>query len=111
MPTPAHLQRLAIEAAAAAALALHLDVRQEAHLDRALPGAFAFRAAPTTGVERKPARIVAADPRFAGRREHAADVIPEPDVGRRAGARSATDRRLVDLQHARKRPGTADGAR
>src|ERR1039458_10310213 len=74
---PTDLERLAIEAAAAAALAQHLYIRQEAHFNPALPGAVALGAATTAGIERKTAGVGATPPRLAGAGEHAADFTPE----------------------------------
>ena len=49
--TPMHLLGLAIEARTVAALAMHLHVRQEAHLHGALALALAFGAAATGSIE------------------------------------------------------------
>src|SRR4029079_2029585 len=51
-------------------------------------------------VEREAARLVAADPRFGRVAEELANLVPDADVGRGARARSLTDRRLIELEHA-----------
>ena len=93
-------ERLAVEALAAAALAVHAHVGQEAHLDllQALP--FAALAAAARDVEREPARVVAAEPRLGRVGEELADLVPDADVGCRARARRLADRRLIHLEHA-----------
>src|SRR5262245_5703057 len=100
LAAPLYRQRLAVEPAAAAHVAEDLHVRQEAHLDLLQTLAFAGVAAAAGGVEREPARGVAADPRLGRLGEEAADRIPEADVRRRARARRLADRRLVDLEDA-----------
>src|SRR4029079_17131894 len=51
-------------------------------------------------VEREAARLVAADPRFGRVAEEPAKLVPDAHVGRGARARSLTDRRLIDFEHA-----------
>src|ERR1700733_1896136 len=97
---PLNLERFAVEALAAAAFAQHLHIRQETHLDGARAGALTVRAAPAAGIERETAGVVAAHARFAGAGEHAANVVPEADIGRGAGTRRAPDGRLIDFQYA-----------
>src|SRR2546425_7946497 len=74
---PAHGERLRIEARAAADLAGHLYVRQEAHLDFLDSLAFAGLAAPTLGVEREAAGAPAAHSRFVRLGEQAPDRSEE----------------------------------
>ena len=105
----AHLQRLGVEARAAAALAGHAHVGQEGHLDLLHALALAGLAAPARGVEREAARAPAAHARLGGVGEQLADVVPEADVGRGTRARRLADRRLVDLQHALDRFTPLDG--
>src|SRR6185503_16237158 len=95
-----HLQRLGIEARAAATLAHHAHVGQEGHLDLFDALAFARLAAAARRVEREAARGPAAHARLGGVGEQLADVVPEADVGRGTRARRLADRRLVDFQHA-----------
>ena len=92
-------QGLGIEAPAAAHVAQHLHVGQEAHLDALHALALAGFAAAARGVERESAGGEAADARVGGFRIQPADRIPESDVGGRTGARGLADRRLVDLEH------------
>src|SRR5215210_4875670 len=91
----ADVQRLAVVALAVALLARHVDVREEVHLDLDLAVAAADLAAAALDVEREAAGLVAARPRLLGLREQVADLVEEPDVGRRVRARRAADRRLV----------------
>src|SRR5580658_4958518 len=104
---PLDLQRLAVEALAATALARNLDVRQKAHFDGAGTGALAIRATSAAGIEREAPGVIAAHARLAGAGEYASDVIPESNVCSRAGAGSAANRRLIDFKHARDAFGTA----
>ena len=92
-----HLERLAVVALAVADLAGHVDVRQEVHLDLDLAVALAGLAAPSRHVEREAPGAVAARAALGQRREEGPQVVPEPDVGGRVGARGAPDRRLVDV--------------
>ena len=64
-PAPGDLEGLVVEAPTAAALARHLDVGQERHLDEDPPAALALRAAALLHVEREAARAVAAGARLA----------------------------------------------
>src|SRR5262249_3493714 len=102
---PAHLQRLAVEALAAAGLAGDLHVRPAGHFDLLHALAFAAFAAAPRGVEGEAARAPAVTARLRRVGEIAPDRVPETDVGRRAGARRLADRRLVDFQHALDLPG------
>ena len=99
----AHGQRLLLEAVAAARLAADGHVGQEAHLQLLHPLARALRAAAFVHVEGEAAWPVAADARLGGGREQRAHVVPDADVGGRAGARRLADGRLVDLQGAAQR--------
>ena len=92
----ADVERLAVVALAVALLARDVDVRQEVHLDLDLPVAAADLAAPALDVEREAARLVAARPRLLRLGEQVADLVEQPDVGRRVRPRRAADRRLVD---------------
>src|SRR5918998_2004562 len=67
------------------------------HLDLDLAVAAAYLAAPALHVEREAPRLVAARPRLLRARVELADVVEEPDVGGRVGARRPADRRLVDV--------------
>ena len=93
-------QGLRIEAPAAADVAQHLHVGQEAHLDALHSLALAGLAAAAGGIERKAAGGEAAHARFGGIRVEAANGIPESDIGGRAGARRLADGSLIDLEHA-----------
>ena len=92
----ADVQRLAVVALAVALLARDVDVRQEVHLDLDLAVAAADLAAAALDVEREAARLVAARPRLLGLGVQVADLVEQPDVGRRVRPRRAADRRLVD---------------
>ena len=92
----ADVERLAVVALAVALLARHVDVGQEVHLDLDLAVAAADLAAAALDVEGEAAGLVAARPRLLRLGEQLADLVEEPDVGRRVGARRAPDRRLVD---------------
>ena len=99
LAAPGDGQRLRSEARAAAGLARHLDVRQEAHADGSHALAFAGGAAAFAGVEGEAARAVAARPRLQRVCKQLPDGVPETDVSGGAGARRLADRRLVDFQH------------
>ena len=73
---------------------------QETHLDRALALHRRTRGSGHRGVEGEAAGAVAADARFLAAGVDAADVVPEADIGRRAGSRRASNRCLVDFEHA-----------
>ena len=93
-------QGFGIEASAAAHIAEHLHIRQEAHLDALHPLAFAGLAAAAGRIEREAAGREAADACVGGLGIQPADRVPESDVGGRTGARRLADRRLVDFEHA-----------
>src|SRR5208282_2171141 len=95
-----YVQGFRIETPAAADVAKHLDIRQEAHLDALHPLAFTGLAAAAGGVERKAAGGKAAHTRFRGVGVQPANRVPKSNVGYRAGARSFADRRLVDFEDA-----------
>src|SRR3546814_8711641 len=91
------LQGLAVVALALADVALHVDVRQEVHLDLDDAVALAGLAAATLHVEGEAARLVAAGVGFRQAGEPVADRREGADVGGGVGARRAADRRLVDV--------------
>src|SRR2546425_5793425 len=93
-------QRIGVEARAAAGFARYAHVREEGHRDLLQALAFALLAATAARVEREAARGPAAHPGFRRIRKQPAYLVPEPYVGRRAGARRLADRRLVHLEHA-----------
>src|SRR3954467_9324999 len=93
-------ERLRVEARAAAALAAHAHVGQEAHLDLLEPLTLAAFATSARNVERKAARLVAADARFGRVAEELPNLVPDADVGCGARARCLADRRLIDFEHA-----------
>src|SRR5690606_14406160 len=93
-------ERLGVEALAAAALAAHAHVGQEAHLDALEPLPFTALAAAGARVEGEAARVVAAQPRFGRLREQLANLVPNADVGRGARPRRLADWRLIHLEHA-----------
>ena len=95
-----HAERVGIEARAAAGVAGHLDIGQEAHFQCAHALTLAYRTASVARIERETTRPPAADARLVGVGELFAHVVPEADVGRRARARRLADRGLVDLEHA-----------
>ena len=90
------LQRLAVIPLAVADLAGDEDVRKEVHLDLHEPVAAAGLAAAALGIEREPARAVAARARVGRRGEQVADVVEDAGIGRGVGARHAADGALVD---------------
>ena len=92
-----HLERLAVIALAPADFAGHVDVRQEVHLDLDLAVALAGLAAASRHVEAEAPRAVAARLRLRNAREERPQVVPEPNIGGRVGARRAPDGRLVDI--------------
>src|SRR5690242_11740276 len=96
---PADGESLGVEAPSPADVAQNLDVRQEAHLDGLYPLAFARLAAAARGIEREAAGGVAADARLRRAGVDAADLVPEADVGRGAGARGLADGRLIHLEN------------
>ena len=72
------------------------DVREEVHLDLHKSVATAGLAAAALGIEREPARAVAARARVCRRGEQVADVIKEIGICRWVRARRAPDGALVD---------------
>src|ERR1700733_15502736 len=93
-------QGFRIEALAAADIAQHLHVGQEAHLDALHSLAFAGLAAAAGGVEGKPAGGDPAHAGLGGVRVEAPDGVPETDVGRGAGAGRLADGGLIDFENA-----------
>ena len=93
-------QRVRIEASAAANVAQDLNIGQKVHLDALHALALAGLAAAAGGVEGETAGRKPSHPRLDRIRIHAADGLPESDIGRRAGARSLADGSLVDFEHA-----------
>ena len=93
----AHLERLLVVAAALAHIARHINIRQEVHLDFEQAVTRTRLAAAALDIERETARAVAA--RLGIRRlgEQVADVVEHARIGRRIGARRASDGRLVDV--------------
>ena len=96
-PLVADLQGLAVVAAAVADVAGHVHVGQEVHLDLDQAVALAGLAAPAAHVEGEAPRAVAARARLGHAGEELADRCQQAGVGRRVGARGASDRRLVDV--------------
>src|SRR6187397_255287 len=96
----AHSQRFRVKARAVAHFAQYFDVGQEAHFDALDALAFAALAAPALGVEGEAARGVAAHARFARIGKQPAYRVPKPDVSRRTRPRRLADRRLVAFEHA-----------
>ena len=90
------LERLAVVAAAAADLALHVNIGQEMHLDFDQSAALAILAAAAFHVETKPAGVVTAHPRSRQLRKQFADRGKSSGVGDRVRARGAADRALID---------------
>ena len=95
----ANLERLAVVALPLAHLARHVDVGKKVHLDLHEPVALTRLAAAALHVERESARTVAADLRIRQLGEELADGREESRVRRGIGARRATDRALVDVDH------------
>jgi hypothetical protein len=76
-----------------------VDVGQEVHFDLDHAVALAGFAAPALDVERETAGAVAARAGFRNAGKQLADRCQQAGVGRRIGARRATDRALVDVDH------------
>ena len=93
----AHLERLLVVAAALAHIARHINIWQEVHLDFEQAVTRAGFASTALDIERETARAVAA--RLGIRRlgEQIADVVEHTRIGRRVGARRASDGRLVNV--------------
>ena len=92
-----HIQRFPVVPGAFADLAGHIHIRQKMHLylDNAItPAGFATAA---LDIEAEPTGFVAAQLRLRRLAEQFAHRIEQAGVGRRIGARRATDRRLVDI--------------
>ena len=113
----AHLERLAVVALALADLAGDVNIRQEVHLDLQQAVAGAGLAAAAANVEREAPGAVAAQLGVLRGGEKAADIVKQPGIRRRVGARRAADGTLVDvddlvqmLQHRRCRRICRDGA-
>src|ERR1700733_15599454 len=96
-------QRFRVEAPAAADIAKHLHIRQEAHFDSLHALAFARLAAAASGVEREGACGESAYAGFRGLSEQPPDRIPETNVSCRAGARRFADGSLIHFEHAAER--------
>src|SRR6202040_2955274 len=75
-------ENMALEAAAVARVALHLEIRHEMHFDRDGARAAAFLASPARDVERKMPRIHAEPPRLGTCGEQLADVVVDFQVRR-----------------------------
>src|ERR1035441_4880405 len=89
------IERLAVEAGAAADLAAHKRRRQEVHLQLDRAGALALGAAALRAVEGKTAGRITAQPRLGDLREQLPDVVKEPDIGGGNRARRSANRGLV----------------
>ena len=99
-PVPvAHLERLAIVALALAHVAGDVDIRQKVHLDLDHAIALAGLAPAALDVEREPPWQIAARLGLRQAGEPVADGSEGAGIGGRIGARSAADRRLVDVDH------------
>ncbi|EAR22965.1 hypothetical protein NB231_14133 [Nitrococcus mobilis Nb-231] len=75
------------------------DVRQETHRHPLQALTLAGWATAVLGIKGEAPWAIAAHARLFGLREQAADIIPEADIGGRAGARRFADRALVDFQY------------
>ena len=93
----AHLERFLVVAAALAHVTGNVHIRQEVHLDLEQAVTRTRLAAAALDIERETARAVAA--RLGIRRlgEQVADVVEHTCIGRRIGARRASDGRLVNV--------------
>ena len=93
----AHLERFLVVAAALAHVTGNVHIRQKVHFDFEQAVTRTRLAAAALDIERETARAVAA--RLGIRRlgEQIADVVEHPRVGRRVGARRASDGRLVNV--------------
>src|SRR6202012_4031760 len=92
-----HFERLAVIALALADVAGDVDVRQKVHLDLDDAVAVAGLAAAALDVEGKAPGLIAACLGLGEASEPFADRREGAGVGRGIGARSAADRRLVDI--------------
>ena len=93
------LERLAVVAAPAAALAGDEEIGQEVHLDAQHAVALAGLAAPALHVEREAPGPVAAHARLGDLAEQGPDAVEHARVGGGVAARRAADRRLIDVDH------------
>ncbi len=94
-----HDKGFRVEARAVAGFAQGLHIGQEAHLHPGHALALAGLAAAALGVEGEAPGAPAVDARILGLGVELADIVPEADVGGRAGARGLADGGLVHLQH------------
>ena len=94
-----NLERLSVEALAAALLAGDINIGQEAHFQpaRAIPPA--YLAASALDIERKASGIVAAHFGRGGLGEELADFSEKPHISCRIRTRRAADWRLVDFDN------------
>ena len=95
-PRYADLQRLVVEAPAAARVADDVHLAEEVHPDLLHARALAGLAPPAGDVEREPALAEPARDRLGQRGEQVADDVGQPGVGGRVRPRRPADRRLVD---------------
>ncbi|MPN00669.1 hypothetical protein SDC9_147865 [bioreactor metagenome] len=83
----AHLERLAVVASAVTDLAGHVDIGEEVHLDADRAVTHAVLAAPALDVEAEAPGLIAARLGLRGLAEQGADLVEDPGVGGRIGAR------------------------
>ncbi len=93
------VQSLAAEPLALADRAGDPDVGEEIHFQPVRAVALAGLAPASRDVKAEPARRVAARFRLRHPGEQVANLVKQLDIGRRVGARSPADRRLVDINH------------
>ena len=91
------LERRLIEATSTAHFAGDVDVGEEVHLDFFLPITSTSVAASAFDVEAEAAALVAVHSRLREVGERGSDEVEDFGVGCRVGARSSSDRLLVDL--------------
>ncbi len=99
LPLIANMKGLAAKPFALADRAGDPDIGEKIHFQPVRAIALAGLAPASRDIEAEPARSVTARFRLGHPREEVANLVKQLDVGRRVGARSSTDRRLVDIDH------------
>src|SRR5690606_234984 len=95
---PGHVQRILIESLAVAGITENLHVWQEAHFDGTQTLPFAHGASALASIEREPCSGPAAYTCVACLSKQFAYVVPEADIGGRAGPWGLANGGLVHLQ-------------
>ncbi len=96
-----HFQRFFGEASAITDITLHIDCRQEVHLHRDKTIALTGLTTTTRPVERETTGFPTTYARFFAGGKEVANMTKGAGIGGRIGARSTTDRTLIDEHHPR----------